>query len=261
MGSSISPEAPVALVTGASSGIGEVFARKLANRSYRLILVARREDRLRKLADELGSGTQVIGADLSVAGDVERVEKAIVECPRLELLVNNAGFGTRGLFWSADLERQEEMHRVHVMATVRLTHAALQTMVTRKKGAVISVSSVAGFVTAPETVSYCATKSWINAFTEGLDLELRSIRSPVQVQALCPGFTHTEFQDVANVSRSAVPEWLWLKADDVVECSLRALDRRQWLVVPSWKYKMAGAFLRHFRGVLRGRLSRPGQRA
>jgi hypothetical protein len=247
------------MVTGASSGIGEVFARKLANRGFRLILVARREDRLRELADELGPGNEVIAADLSVAGDVARVEKAIVDCPRLELLVNNAGFGTRGRFWSSDLERQEEMHRVHVMATLRLTHAALRTMVPRKKGSVISVSSVAAFVTGPEAVSYCATKSWINAFTEGLDLELRSIRSPVQVQALCPGFTLTEFHDVVKVSRNSIPEWLWLKADDVVECSLRSLDSRQWLVVPSWKYKMATVFLQHFRGLVRRRLARQGR--
>jgi len=246
------------MVTGASSGIGAVFARKLAERGFRLILVARREDRLRALAEELGPANEVIIADLRVAGDVRRVEKAIVECPRLELLVNNAGFGTRGHFWHSDLERQEEMHRVHVMATVRLTHAALRTMVPRKKGAVISVSSVAAFVTGPGAVSYCATKSWINAFTEGLDLELRSIRSPVQVQALCPGFTLTEFHDVVKVSRDSIPKWLWLKADDVVESSLRALDHRQWLVVPGWKYKVARVFLRHFGMLLRGRLARPG---
>jgi hypothetical protein len=236
-----------------------MFARKLANRGFRLILVARREARLRELADELGPGNDVIVTDLGVAGDVARVEKAIVECSRLELLVNNAGFGTRGRFWSSDLERQEEMHRVHVMATLRLTHAALRTMVPRKKGAVISVSSVAAFVTGPEAVSYCASKSWINAFTEGLDLELRSIRSPVQVQALCPGFTLTESHDVVKVSRNSVPKWLWLQADDVVECSLRALDHRQWLVVPNWRYKMATVFLQHFRGLVRWRLARPGR--
>src|SRR5215471_9878352 len=257
MGSSIASEAPVAMITGASSGIGAVFARKLRQRGFRSILVARREDRLRELAQELGPANEVMVADLDVAGDLARVERAIVESPRLDLLVNNAGFGTKGLFWESNLERQEEMHRVHVMATVRLTHAALRTMVPRKKGAVISVSSVAGFVTGPESVSYSATKSWINMFTEGLHMELRSIRSPVQVQALCPGFTYTEFHDVAKLSRDSIPKWLWLKADDVVECSLRGLDRRQWLVVPSWKYKLGAVFFRHFREVLRGRLARP----
>lgn len=251
--------APIALVTGASSGIGEVFARKLAARGFRLILVARREDRLRKLAAELGPPNRFIVADLGVADDVVRVERAIEECSRLELLVNNAGFGSKGRFWQTDLERQEEMHRVHIMATVRLTHAALRTMTPRNKGAVISVSSVAAFGTAPGSVSYCATKSWINAFTEGLRAELRSIGSPVRVQVLCPGLTYSEFHDVLNVPRRSVPRWLWLQTEYVVECSLRGLERGQWLVIPDWKYKLGVTFLRYFPWALRGMLARRGR--
>lgn len=251
---------PVALVTGASSGIGEVFARKLSARGFSLILVARREDRLRKLAAELGPETKVVVADLASAENLARVEQTIAESGRLELLVNNAGFGSRLRFWEADLAQQDEMHRVHIMATMRLTHAALRSMVPRQRGAVISVSSVAAFGTAPGAVSYCATKTWINAFTEGLDRELRSIRSPVQVQALCPGFTYSEFHDVVQVNRSSIPRFLWLQPDDVVESSLQALHRRQWLVVPNWKYKAGVTVMRHLPWALRRRMSRPGSK-
>ena len=249
---------PVALVTGASSGIGEVFARKLAARGFNLILVARREDRLRNLAAGLGPQTQIIVADLADDNDLARVERSIVECDRLELLVNNAGFGSKLRFWEADLARQEEMHKVHILAIVRLTHAALRTMVPRKRGAVISVSSVAAFGTAPGAVSYCATKTWINAFTEGLDMELRSVRSPVEVQALCPGFTFSEFHDVVEVDRKSIPAFLWLKTDDVVEASLQSLGRRKWLVVPNWKYRLATTVMRHLPWALRRMIGRPG---
>ena len=249
---------PLALVTGASSGIGEVFARKLAARGYGLILVARREDRLRKLAAELGPGTQVLVADLATGADVLRVEQAIVDCTELELLVNNAGFGSKKRFWEAELAQQEEMHKVHVMATVRLTHAALRCMVPRDRGAVITVSSVAAFGSAPGSVSYCATKAWINSFTEGLDMELRQVRSAVQVQALCPGFTYSEFHDVVEVKRESVARWLWLRADDVVEYSLGALGRREWLAIPNWKYKAGVVAMRHLPWALRRRIGRPG---
>ena len=251
---------PVALVTGASSGIGEVFARKLSARGFSLILVARREDRLRKLAAELGPQTKVVVADLASAEDLARVEQLIAESGRLELLVNNAGFGSKLHFWEADLGQQDEMHRVHIMATMRLTHAVLRSMVPRQKGAVISVSSVAAFGTAPGAVSYCATKTWINAFTEGLDMELRSIGSPVRVQALCPGFTYSEFHDVVQVNRASIPRFLWLQPNDVVESSLQALDRSQWLVVPNWKYKAGVTVMRHLPWALRRRMSRPGSK-
>jgi short-subunit dehydrogenase len=246
------------LVTGASSGIGEVFARKLAAREFDLILVARREDRLRKLAVELGPGTQVVVADLADEADVARVEQAICDCPRLELLVNNAGFGSKKRFWETDLTRQEEMHKVHVMATVRLTHAALRCMVPRDRGAVITVSSVAAFGSAPGSVSYCATKAWINSFTEGLDMELRQVGSAVRVQALCPGFTYSEFHDVVEVKREAVARWLWLQAGDVVDYSLGALERREWLAIPNWKYKVGVIAMRHLPWALRRRIIRPG---
>jgi short-subunit dehydrogenase len=229
---------PVALITGASSGIGAVFARKLAARGYDLILLARREDRLHTLGAGLPVKVEFLIADLSTEEGIADTERAIRESTRLELLVNNAGFGTLGRFWEADIEGQRRMHEVHVMATMRLTHAALAQLVPRGRGGVISVSSVAAFGQSPGNVSYCATKAWINSFTEGLDMELRGLRSQVKVQALCPGFTRTEFHRTLGLDTGTIPAFLWLKADDVVEASLSALDRGKVIVVPGWQYKI-----------------------
>jgi uncharacterized protein len=135
------------------------------------------------------------------------------------------------------LAAQEQMHRLHVTATLRLTHAALGGMVARGKGAVINVSSVAGFGTAPGSVSYSATKAWMTMFTEGLDLELKSIGSKVKVQALCPGFTISEFHDAAKMDRKTIPGWLWMNADDVVDASLAGLAKDHVIVIPGAVYK------------------------
>jgi short-subunit dehydrogenase len=253
-----SPRA-VALITGASSGIGSVFARKLAARGYDLILLARREDRLKALANELAVATEVVAADLSTEAGIALAERAIQNCSRLELLVNNAGFGTLGRFWEADIEDQNHMHQVHVMATMRLSQAALARMVPRGRGGVINVSSVAAFGQSPGNVSYCATKAWINSFTEGLDMELRQAKSPVKVQALCPGFTITEFQEAANIDTSKIPAWLWMRAEDVVDASLAGFDRGEVVVVPGWKYKVGAALMKHLPHSIKRRMGRPGR--
>jgi hypothetical protein len=248
----------VALITGASSGIGEVFARKLAARGYDLILVARRGDRLRKLAASLPTQAEVLTADLASEAGLAAAEQAIRDCAQLELLVNNAGFGTLGRFWEADLAGQIRMHQVHVMATMRLTHVALAGMVPRGRGGVISVSSVAAFGQIPGSVSYCATKAWINSFTEGLDMELRSTGSPVKVQALCPGFTVTEFQETLGIDTKSIPDFLWMKADYVVEASLRGWERGEVIVIPNWKYKIGAALMKYMPYALRRREPRRG---
>lgn len=248
---------PVALITGASSGIGEVFARKLAARGYDLILVARREDKLRALAGELGLNSSVIAADLTTEDGLIAVEQAIQNCADLDLLVNNAGFGTLGRFWVADLHGQEQMHKLHVMAMMRLTHAALAAMVPRDRGGVINVSSVAAFGQTEGNVSYCATKAWANAFTQGLDIELNGIGSKVRVQALCPGFTMSEFHDVLGVDRRNIPEFLWMQADVVVEASLRGLERNEVIVVPGAVYKIGAALMKHVPHGLKKSIGKP----
>jgi uncharacterized protein len=227
----------LALITGASSGIGAAFARRLAAEGYRLILVARRRDRLDVLAAEIGNA-EVMQADLTEESGLQLVENRILAAPDLSLLVNNAGFGSMGRFFEIPVDSQDRMHRLHVIATVRLSHAALRGMVPRGAGAIINVSSVAGFGQNPGSVSYCATKTWMNSFTEGLDIELKSAGSPVKVQALCPGFTVTEFQDVIGMDRGRIPAWLWMNAEDVVDASLKGLARDELIVVPGWIYKV-----------------------
>ena len=237
----------LAVITGASSGIGAAFARKLAP-EYDLLLVARRKDKLEQLAAELRSAhhtsVEVYAADLSSPADIATLADRIAEEPALALLINNAGFGTKGRFWEATLASQEEMHQVHVMATMRLTHAALRNMVPRDRGAVINTASVAGFVRGPGAVSYCATKSWINIFTEGLYVELKGMGSRVTVQTLCPGFTYSEFHDVMQIDRDRVAnKAFWMSAKFVVDASLAALRRGQLYVIPGWRYRLLIAVL------------------
>ncbi len=254
----------MALITGASSGLGAVFARKLAARGYDLILVARREDRLRQLAAELGGCAEILVADLAAEEGMATVARAIGQQSRLELLVNNAGFGTTGRVWEADLAGQEQMHKLHVLATMRLSHAALAAMVPRgptlpRQSGVINVASVAAFGQSPGNVSYCATKAWMVSFTEGLDMELRRMPSKVRVQALCPGFTYSEFHDVMGVNRKMIPGWLWLKADDVVEDSLVAMETTgKVTVIPGWQYKIGMFFLKHLPHEVKRSVWRPG---
>ncbi len=232
---------PLAVVTGASSGIGAVFARRLAGNGYDLVLAARRRDRLDAVAGELetrfGIRAEPLPADLADDGDLRRVEERIFAAANLEFLVNSAGFGTKELFHEADPAGQERMLRLHVLATARLTRAALAGMVARKKGYVVNVSSAAAFAQSPGNVSYCSTKAWMNSFTEGLHLEMRSIGSPVRVQALCPGFTLTEFHDAMGVDRKVIPAGWWMPAEAVVDASLRALEKGTLIVVPGWRYR------------------------
>ncbi|HEY6344172.1 MAG TPA: SDR family oxidoreductase [Bryobacteraceae bacterium] len=240
----------LAVVTGASSGIGAEFARKLASRGFDLTLVARREDRLRAIAEEISAlhhvRAEALPADLIQEADRSRVADHIRSASDLGLLVNNAGFGIHGFFFETEPDTQERMHRLHILATMLLTHAALSNLIPKARSGtgVINVSSVAAFAAVPGSVSYGVTKAWMNAFTSGLAAELVAIRSPVRVQALCPGFTLTEFHDVVNVDRSQVPRALWLTPDFVVQESLRAFDRGQTIVIPDWRYKAIARFMR-----------------
>jgi short-subunit dehydrogenase len=234
----MSTSGPLALVTGASSGIGAVFARRLSAMGYRLLLVARRKERLEQLAAGLPGNAEVFAADLTNDADLRRVEERVAAEPDLEILVNNAGFGTLGRFFEEDLEEQDRMHRLHVTAILRLSHRALRGMVARRKGAIINVSSVAAFLHNPFSVSYGATKAWINSFTETLYVELKGIGSPVRVQSLCPGFTYSEFHDTLGIDRSFIPRNLWMSAEEVVDYSLFALERNRVIAIPGWRYRL-----------------------
>ncbi|MGA8707514.1 MAG: SDR family oxidoreductase [Steroidobacteraceae bacterium] len=232
----------MAAVTGASSGIGAVFARRLAA-THDLLLIARRIDRLEALAAELrrqqGALVEILPADLTDPAQLLSVEQRIAGEGRLALLVNNAGFGTRGQFWQASIDTQAQMHQLNVVAVLRLSHAALRTMVPRQSGALINIGSVAGFMRRAGSASYGATKAWVVAFTEALHLEMRRIGSPVKVQALCPGFTLTEFHDAMNIERERIAARpYWLQAEHVVEESLKALPSGRLFVIPGWRYKL-----------------------
>ena len=242
-----------ALITGASSGIGAEFARQLAAGGYMPILVARRQNRLEEVADRLarryGIQSEVLVADLSTDAGVNAVIDRIRDLDDLTVLINNAGFGTRGKLVSADPEKQAAMVRLHALATMQLTQAALPGMVERRRGAIINVSSVAAFLRRPGAVNYCATKAYINAFSEALAQELRG--TGVQVQALCPGFTQTEFHDSPEYASKdggpparRGPDFIWLSADKVVRESLAALERDQVICVPGLTYQILVGVLR-----------------
>jgi uncharacterized protein len=225
-----------ALITGASSGIGESFARRLAGEGYSLLLVARRQERLEALAEALrqqhGITAEVLAADLSQAEDVARVERRIANLD-LTLLVNNAGFGTNGPLAESVLADQEAMLNLHVLATMRLCRVALPGMIARGRGAIINVSSIAAFFPSPGDVNYPASKAYMNVFSQALAAEV--FPHGVKVQALCPGFTHTEFHAtpiMTGFQKSRVPASLWMTAEQVVAESLRCLGKDQVICVP-----------------------------
>ncbi len=238
-----------ALITGASSGIGAAFARTAAARGYDLILVARRQERLEALAEECrkahGVDTEVLAADLAKPEDVAQLVKKIAGLPSLELLVNNAGFGTTGHFADVDLDKHLDMLQVHVTATMRFTHAALEGMIARRKGGIVNVSSLSAFLAMPNAVTYCATKMWLVTFSQALAKELAG--TGVHVQVLCPGFTYTEFHDTpefAKFKRTDVSTGLWMPAADVVNESMAALEADRVVCIPGRKNRLLMALNR-----------------
>jgi uncharacterized protein len=239
---------PIALITGASSGIGKVYAQTLAKRGYDLILVARDGARLDALAVELaplGATVTPVPADLATDQGLDTTEAAITRAGRLDLLVNNAGFGTRGQLVDAPLADQEQMLRLHVIAVNRLSRAALQLMRPAKQGGIITVASVASFVNGSGNVNYCATKAYQRSFSEGLALECAPFG--VRVQALCPGFTYTEFhQRMGDDQMQRAPAWLWLSAERVVTTSLDQLEANgSTICIPGVQYKAIVFLARH----------------
>lgn len=255
---------PLAAITGASSGIGAAFARKLAAQ-YDLLLIARSEDKLEALALELrarGAAVSVLAADLGDAAQLKSVADRLAAEPALSLLVNNAGFGMRAPFWEADIEALDQMHRLHIGALVRLSHAALGVFVPQNRGAIINMASVAAFAHRPGSISYGATKTWVTAFTEGLYADLRAAGSSVYVQALCPGYTYSGFHDVLKLDRRGLaPPALWLTAEKVVDDSLRGMANRKLTVVPGWRYQLIVAALRVLPFRLQMLFTRPGSAA
>ncbi len=198
------------------------------------MLVARRIDRLRALASELagqGLTVEVIEADLTDSDGVAVVEQRLTatEGP-VDLLVNNAGFGTTGTFAELPLERELAMIELNVSTVVRLTHAAVGAMAARGSGTIVNVSSLAAFQPVPKSATYAATKAFVLSFTEAVADEARG--TGVRFQVLCPGLTRTSFHEVNDFDLGRLPEFVWQSAEKVVDASLAALDRRRVVVVP-----------------------------
>ncbi len=236
---------PVALVTGPTSGLGRVFAQRLAARGYDLVLVARDEARLKGLADELGTSygvdTEVLVADLVDRDQLKRVEDRLGDDERpVDLLVNNAGFGLKRKFLSNTVEQEQAHLDILVTAPMRLCHAVLGPMTRRHSGGIINVSSVAGL---QPRGSYSAAKAYLNRFGEWAAHEYG--KEGVRITTVLPGFTRTEFHERMDVGREAVPRAFWLEADRVVDEALADFDKGKVMSVPSKRYKVIAGVSRH----------------
>jgi short-subunit dehydrogenase len=245
----------LAVVTGASAGIGKVFCEKLAARGYDLIVASRNAARLEALRQDLESryriAVEVFPADLTIDTDVSLLAERLTRSPKLAVLINNAGFGTRGKLVDASPATQEAMLRLHTMTPMRLSQAALPVLLANGHGGIVNVSSIASFIYSAGNVNYCATKAYMTTFSEGLAAEMAG--TGVTVQALCPGFTRSEFHQRMDADMSELPSWMWLSADRVVDTSLRALDRGGPVIcIPGFRYKLMVLLLRFVpRGMLR----------
>jgi short-subunit dehydrogenase len=236
-----------ALVTGASSGIGNEFARLLAAQGTDLVVVARDEARLRALAAEMseahGVTVEVLKADLADRVQLSSVAERLqsTDSP-VDLLINNAGFGFSGDFIDLDPDVETSVVDVNVAAMHRLAHAAGSAMSSRQRGGIINVSSVAGFGPSPKAATYAATKAFVTSFSEALHMELGPLG--VVVTCLCPGLTKTEFQERASFETEAIPAALWQPAEAVAEAGLQGLARGKAIVVPGVQNKALRSVLK-----------------
>jgi uncharacterized protein len=241
-----------ALVTGASAGLGAEFARQLAAQGQDLLLVARDTARLEASAKDLRSTyriqVEVLTADLADSDQVRRVAERLADLERpVDILVNNAGFARRTSFLD-DLAEEERAFDVMARAVLVLSHAAATAMKARGRGTIVNVASVAAFVAMG---SYSATKSWVVVFSEGLSRELAG--SGVTVTVICPGFTHTEFHERADLKMGRLPEWAWLDVTQVVREGLADAARGKVVSVPSRRYAALVTAMRYVpRGLVRG---------
>lgn len=260
------PSVRRALITGASMGIGASFARRLAADGWDVILVARGAARLDATAAELtgryGREVETISADLSTDDGCATVERRLAAGSPVEMLVNNAGISLNTPFLRSTVADEARLLRLNVLAVMRLTHAALGPMIERGTGTVINVSSVAGFGVPMPGSTYSASKAWVTNFSESIGQSVAPLG--VRVMALCPGYTRTGYHERAGIDMARTPGWMWLQADDVVDEGLRDLRKGKLVSVPTWKYKLAVAGLRHaprrlLRGVSRDTRGRVGR--
>jgi uncharacterized protein len=229
----------IALITGATSGIGAAFAKKLASQKYDLILTGRREEKIRSLAYESesthGIKVEVIIAELTNDQDINLILDKIRLNENIEILVNNAGFDVRKNFFEGDIDIYEKILKLHTIVPLKLTHAALQHMLPKDKGTIINVSSVGAFYVFPKSATYGATKAFINSFTETLKLELKDTK--IKIQTLCPGLTNTDFfisrgEDATSLAKARGWPWSVMTPEEVVERSLKGVEKNQTICIP-----------------------------
>ena len=229
-----STENGTALITGSSSGIGAIYADRLAKRGYDLIVVARNQERLHalsaRLKKETGRSIEVVVADLNQKADQAKVESILREDERLTLLVNNAGVGSVKPLLDSDVDKMEDMITLNITALTRLTYAAAPSFVSRGRGTIINIASIVGI--SPETLNgvYGATKAYVIGFTHSLQHELSG--KGIRVQAVLPGATATDFWDIAGYSLENLPKEFVMSAEDLVDAALAGLDQGEVITIP-----------------------------
>jgi short-subunit dehydrogenase len=233
-----------ALVTGATAGIGAAYANLLAKDGYDLVLVARDKKRLsdaaKSLTKEFGVKCEILVADLTKSAQLANVEKRLASKVKpIEVLINNAGFGINKSFLESARDAEQELLDVLVTAPMRLTHSVLPLMKEPNSGTVVNVSSVASWIAGG---TYSAAKSYLTVFTESLHTELRG--SKVNISALCPGFTRTEFHQRGRMKMSGLPNFMWLSAEKVVARSWKAAKSGKAITVPGWQYLILSSISR-----------------
>ncbi|MBQ4060315.1 MAG: SDR family oxidoreductase [Lachnospiraceae bacterium] len=223
-----------AVITGASSGLGVEFAKYLSKKEYKLILIARREERLKKLASRLKTECEIISADLTEESECYRVWE-VIKNKEIEIFINNAGFGDSGCFIDCDLDKELNMVQLNVKAVHIFSKLALCKMQERNKGYILNVASCAGLMPGgPYMATYYATKAYVTSLTRGIAEELRENGSNVYVGCLCPGPVATEFNKVANVKFS-IPQ---IRADYCVKYALKQMEKRKVVIIPTFRMKL-----------------------
>jgi short-subunit dehydrogenase len=235
-----------AVVIGATGGIGRAFVEQLAAKGHELLLVARNRDRLEELAKHLRAtyrvAVEVLAADLADETSLRSVEDRIRQDASLEVLVNSAGIASWGRFFELDLERETDVIRINVIAGVRLTRAALATMLPRRRGGIVNVASLYGYTPIPFCANYGATKAYLISFTEALYEELRG--TGVRIQVVCPGFTRTDLLSRAGVDVTKLPSFIWGQPEMIARNSLAALRRGRSVCIPGIRFRMHRLLLR-----------------
>ncbi|MBA4385181.1 MAG: NAD(P)-dependent oxidoreductase [Anaerolinea sp.] len=231
-----------ALITGATSGIGAAFAKRLAHDGYNLIVTGRRKDKITALANELSEAyhvnVEVIIVELSDIVELEALVERIMN-QHIDILINNAGFGINRYFCEEDPGIQEKMVHVHIICPMRLIHAVLPNMISKGNGAIINVSSIGAFLSIPKNTIYLGTKAFLRAFTESLHIELMG--TGVKVQVLCPGLVRTDFHEKLGISKAEQKNKglvRWRSPEEIVDISIKGLKKNEVVCIPGWSTRI-----------------------